>query len=61
MEKLPTLAPPCTGGETNARNRINVSMSRILPLCKGELEGVVKALALCNWNLKSKMDCREGV
>ena len=26
-----------------------------LPLCKGELEGVVKALALCGWNLKSKI------
>ena len=28
-------------------------MERVLPLCKGELEGVVKALALCGWNLKS--------
>ena len=26
-----------------------------LPLCKGELEGVGKALALCGWNLKSKI------
>ena len=42
MKKLPPLAPPCTGGETNARNRINVSMSRILPLCKGEPERVVE-------------------
>ncbi len=23
------------------------------PLCKGELEGVVKASTLCGWNLKS--------
>ena len=30
-------------------------MKRVLPLCKGEFEGVVKALALCGWNLKSKI------
>ena len=48
MKGLPPPAPPCTGGETDARNRINVSMLRILPLCKGELEGVVG-------NLKSKI------
>ena len=53
MLKLPPLAPPYTGGETDARSRSNVTMQRILPLCKGELEGVVKALALCGWNLKS--------
>ena len=41
MKKLPPLAPPCTGGETNARKYYNVTMKRILPLCKGELEGVV--------------------
>ena len=39
MEKLPPLTSPYTGGETDARNRRNVSMSRALPLCKGELEG----------------------
>ena len=61
MEELPPPAPPYTGGETNARRRYDVTMRHILPLCKGELEGVVKALALCNWNLKSKMNCREGV
>ena len=27
----------------------------ILPLCKGELEGVVAAPAPCGWNLKSKI------
>ena len=27
----------------------------ILPLCKGELEGVVAASAPCGWNLKSKI------
>ena len=32
---------PYTGGETDAREPCNVSMQRILPLCKGELEGVV--------------------
>ena len=53
MLKLPPLAPPYTGGETDARSRSNVTMQRILPLCKGELEGVVKTLALCGWNLKS--------
>ena len=41
MKKLPPLAPPCTGGETNARKHYNVTMKHILPLCKGELEGVV--------------------
>ena len=39
--KQPPLAPPYTGGETDARSRSNVTMQRILPLCKGELEGVV--------------------
>ena len=43
MKELPPLAPPYTGGETDARSRSNVTMQRILPLCKGELEGVVKA------------------
>ena len=52
---LPPPALPCTGGEPNARNCFNVTMKRVLPLCKGELEGVVKALALCGWNLKSKI------
>ena len=28
---------------------------RFLPLCKGELEGVVKVIALCSWNLQSKI------
>ena len=43
MEELPPPAPPYTGGETNARRRYDVTMRHILPLCKGELEGVVKA------------------
>ena len=63
MKGLPPPAPPCTGGETNARRCYNVTMERVLPLCKGELEGVVekikienqKALASCDWNLKSKI------
>ena len=41
MKELPPLAPPYTGGETNARRRHNATMQRVLPLCKGELEGVV--------------------
>ena len=41
MKGLPPPAPPCTGGETNARRCYNVTMERVLPLCKGELEGVV--------------------
>ena len=53
MLKLPPLAPPYTGGETDATSSSNVTMQRILPLSKGELEGVVKTLALCGWNLKS--------
>ena len=57
MEKLPPLAPPCTGGETNARKRHYTTVQRILPLCKGELEGVVKALTCAAGiiNLKSKI------
>ena len=42
--ELPPLAPPYTGGETDAGMRSSVSMQRILPLCKGELEGVVEKL-----------------
>ena len=43
-KQLPPPTPPCTGGETNARKRHYTTVQRILPLCKGELEGVVKAL-----------------
>ena len=42
MKGLPPPPPPYTGGETNARKRYNVTMERVLPLCKGELEGVVE-------------------
>ena len=55
MKGLPPPPPPYTGGETNARNHYNVTMERVLPLSKGELEGVVKASALCGWNLKLKI------
>ena len=44
--QLPPPAPPCIGGETNERSRFYVSMSRILPLCKGELEGVVNTFSV---------------
>ncbi len=44
MKELPPPTPPYTGGETGARRRHNVTMQRILPLCKGELEGVVEKL-----------------
>ena len=40
-KQLPPPTPPYTGGETNARNRHDVTPPRVLPLCKGELEGVV--------------------
>ena len=40
-KQLPPPTPPYTGGEPNARNRFNITMKPILPLCKGELEGVV--------------------
>ena len=40
-KQLPPPTPPYTGGETNARNCFNATMKRVLPLCKGELEGVV--------------------
>ena len=43
MKELPPLAPPYTGGETNARRRHNATMQRISPCVRGELEGVVKA------------------
>ena len=39
--QLPPPTPPCTGGETNARRRHDITVLRVLPLCKGELEGVV--------------------
>ena len=55
MKELPPPPPPYTGGETNARKRYNVTMERVLPLSKGELEGVVKASALRGWNLKFKI------
>ena len=56
-KQLPPPTPPYTGGETNARNCFNATMKRVLPLCKGELEGVVKALTCAAGiiNLKSKI------
>ena len=44
-KQLPPPTPPYTGGETNARNCFNATMKRVLPLCKGELEGVVETMA----------------
>ena len=42
MKKATPTGPLCTGrGETDARIRFNVTVQRVLPLCKGELEGVV--------------------
>ena len=35
-----TCPPPLHRGETDARKRYNVTMQRVLPLSKGELEGV---------------------
>ena len=59
-KQLPPPTPPYTGGETNARNCFNATMKRVLPLCKGELEGVVGKIKTKNvgsdgWNLKSKI------
>ena len=39
-KQLPPPTPPFTGGEANARNCFYVTMKHILPLSKGELEGV---------------------
>ena len=44
-KQLPPPAPPCIGGEANARKHHDLTVERVLPLCKGELEGVVKVLA----------------
>ena len=54
-KQLPPPTPPYTGGEPNARNRFNITMKHIPPLCKGELEGVVAAPAPCGRNHKSKI------
>ena len=54
-KQLPPPTPPDTGGEPNARNRFNLTMQHILPLCKGELEWVVAAPAPCGRNHKSKI------
>ena len=54
-KQLPPPTPSYTGGEPNARNRFNITMKHILPLCKGELEGVVAAPAPCGRNHKSKI------
>ena len=54
-KQLPPPTPPYTGGEPNARNRFNITMKHILPLCTGELEGVVAAPAPCGRNHKSKI------
>ena len=45
------LLPLPKGRATNAQNHRDA----ILPLGKGELEGVVAASAPCGWNLKSKI------
>ena len=55
MKRLPPPTPPYTRGEPNARNCRNATMQRLLPLCKGEPEGVVAAPASCGRNLKSKI------
>ena len=56
-KQLPPPTPPCTGGETNARKRHYTTVQRNLPLCKGEVEGVVNALTWAAGliNLKSKI------
>ena len=41
MKKQPPApTPPYTAGDPTARTRRNASMQRVLPLSKGELEGV---------------------
>ncbi len=42
--QLPPPTPPYTGGETNARRCHAITVQRVLPPCKGELERVVEAL-----------------
>ena len=51
----PYRIPLAQGERRTQERRYNVTLWCVLPLCKGELEGVVKALALCGWNLKSKI------
>jgi len=46
--RLPPPAPPYIGGETDARKHCNVTMKRVLPPCKGELEGVVEKIKTKN-------------
>ena len=46
MRGLPPPAPPCIGEETERCH--DVTMQRVLPLWKGELEGVVGKLKAKN-------------
>ena len=55
MEKTTPSGSPLHRGRNGRKNRHDATMQRILPLCKGELEGVAKALTLGGWNLKSKI------
>ena len=61
-KQLPPPTPPCTGGEANARMRRDATMQRVLPLCKGELEGVVcyplPTKAYTNEEIPAKMKLR---
>ncbi len=54
-KQLPPPAPPCTGGETNARKRHDTTVQRILPLCKGGARGGSQSVDLCGRNHKSKI------
>ena len=61
MRGLPPPAPPCIGEETERCH--DVTMQRVLPLCKGELEGVVGKLKAKNKKLKIKKHrpCAAGI
>ena len=53
LKTTPTSSPLHRGRDEREKALRYYSVS--YPSCKGELEGVVKALALCGWNLKSKI------
>ena len=57
MKGLPPPAPPYTGGVTDARMCFNVPVYRILPLCKGELEGVVGKIKTKSLEMQGLVTC----
>ena len=54
MEKTTPSNSPLHRGRNGRKETLQCNTQHILPLCKGELEGVVKPPAFNNQNLKSK-------